>query len=171
MSVTDSLVTLNQAEIEHSKNLITQSKLNSRLEPIELALSQLNNKETSPYFVHSSLSDDPTLEEHVFIESIGELINPTAPMFKVKRATTLNKNIVGVLTNINPVKFATHGEVLIKVISGTYQLGDILIPTIDGYGKKATSGEIYDSLFMMIPRAKITALLTNIPNAVSAILL
>ena len=90
---------------------------------------------------------------------------------KVKRAMSLNKNIVGVLTSVNPVKFATHGDVLVKVISDTYQLGDILIPTIDGYGKKATSGEIYDSLFMMIPRAKITALHTNIPNTVSAILL
>ena len=102
----------------------------------------------------------------------GDPLNPYENCIcKVKRAHSLNKNIVGVLTSVNPVKFATHGDVLIKVISDTYQLGDILIPTIDGYGKKATSGEIYDSLFMMIPRAKITALITNIPNTVSAILL
>ena len=102
----------------------------------------------------------------------GDPLNPYENCIcKVKRANSLNKNIVGVLTSVNPVKFATHGDVLIKVISDTYNLGDILIPTIDGYGKKATSGEIYDSLFMMIPRAKITALITNIPNTVSAILL
>ena len=160
---------------------------------------------------HSTSSQDPTLEEGVFVETIGEIhyepdfvssyereltpatydddgnilieatyetVTETTPknpyencICKVKRANSLNKNIVGVLTSVNPVKFATHGDVLIKVISDTYQLGDILIPTIDGYGKKSTSGEIYDSLFMMIPRAKITALITNIPNTVSAILL
>ena len=159
---------------------------------------------------HSTSSQDPTLEEGVFVETTGEIhyepdfvssyereltpptyddgnilteatyetVTETTPknpyencICKVKRAHSLNKNIVGVLTSTNPVKFATHGDVLIKVISDTYNLGDILIPTIDGYGKKATSGEIYDSLFMMIPRAKITALITNIPNTVSAILL
>ena len=115
---------------------------------------------------------------NIFVPAVFETITKTIPknpyencICKVKRAMSLNKNIVGVLTSVNPVKFATHGDVLIKVISDTYQLGDILIPTIDGYGKKATSGEIYDSLFMMIPRAKITALLTNVPNTVSAILL
>ena len=133
---------------------------------------------------HTTQSPDPTLEEGIFVETIGEIfyeddfvrtyvrstddcrenengetITETIPknpyencICKIKRALSLNKNIVGVLTSVNPVKFATHGDVLIKVISDTYNLGDILIPTIDGYGKKATSGEIYDSQFMMIPQ-------------------
>ena len=144
---------------------------------------------------HLTQSTDATLEEGVFVETTGEnyyepdfvrtykdengeSVTETIPknpyencICKVKRASSLNKNIVGVLTSVNPVKLATHGDVLIKVISDTYNLGDILIPTVDGYGKKATSGEIYDSLFMMIPRAKITALITDVPNTVSAILL
>ena len=107
-------------------------------------------------------------------ETITEIV-PKNPyencICKIKRANSINKNIVGVLTSVNPVKFATHGDVLIKVISDTYSLGDVLIPTIDGYAKKATSGEMYDALFMMIPRAKITSLVTDIPNTVAAILL
>ena len=175
MIQSENLLTLKQSqdlyEIEHSDSIITQTKLNNRLEPIQKQITTLSDMINPSYFSHTTISEDPTLEEHIFIETTGDLLNLQAPMFKVKRAQTLNKNIVGVLTAVNPPKFATHGEVLIKVISGTYNLGDILIPTVDGYGKKATSGEIYDSLFMMIPRAKITALITNIPNTVSAILL
>ena len=136
---------------------------------------------------HLTQSTDPTLEGGVFVETTGgkyyqpDFIDKNGVAIpknlyencicKVKRANSLNKNIVGVLTSVNPLKFATHGDVLIKFISDTYQLGDVLIPTIDGYGKKATGGEIHDSLYMMIPRAKITGLLTNIHNTVSAILL
>ena len=111
---------------------------------------------------HTTESDYPdNLEAGIFVETTGEIykeadfissyqneegetITETIPknpyencICKIKRANSLNKNIVGVLTSTNPVKFATHGDVLIKVISDTYTLGDILIPTIDGYGKKA----------------------------------
>ena len=160
---------------------------------IEGTLTQNGGSNT---ITHTTESDYPdNLEPGIFVETTGEIykesdfirtyenengetITETIPKnpyencsCKIKRAQTLNKNIVGVLTSVNPTKFATHGDTLIKVINDTYNLGDVLIPTVDGYGKKATAGEIYDSLFMMIPRAKITALITDIPNTVSAILL
>ncbi len=117
--------------------------------------------------------DNEIVTEGVY-ETISEII-PKNPyencICKIRRANTLNKNIVGVLTSINPIKFATHGDVLIKVVMDTYTVGDIIIPTTDGYGKKASGGEIYDAMFMMIPRAKITSLQTKISNTVSAILL
>ena len=124
----------------------------------------------------NKLTDDIYgVEEYEEITSVpvqGDEKNPYEDCIcKVKRSNALNKNIVGVLTSINPVKFATHGDVLIKVVMDTYNLGDVIIPTINGYGKKASNGEIYDSMVMMIPRAKITSLLTKVPNTVSAILL
>ena len=59
------------------------------------------------------------------------------------------------------LKFATNGDVLIKCVSATYTIGDILIPTIGGYAKKANNMEIIDAMTHMIPRLKVTSVETE----------
>ena len=68
-------------------------------------------------------------------------IKPTDCICNIKQATKLNKNIIGVTVSTDPIKFATHGDVLIKVVNDTYNVGDILVPGQGGYGKKPTSDE------------------------------
>jgi len=82
----------------------------------------------------------------------------------VKKSTEYNNNIIGVCTEIIDnefLKFATHGDVLIKCVSDTYKLGDILIPTTGGYSKKANNMEIIDAMTHMIPRLKVTSVETE----------
>ena len=91
---------------------------------------------------------------------------------KVKQSETRNKNIVGVVTYIgsdNKCRFATHGDVLVKVIPATYSIGDVLVPYTGGLVKKGTSEEIMDCLVNGIPKLKITSLETKIPNTVAAL--
>jgi len=71
----------------------------------------------------------------------------------VKMTTEYNNNIIGVCTEIIDnefLKYATHGDVLIKVVSATYTIGDIFIPTTGGYAKKANNMEIIDAMTHMI---------------------
>jgi len=82
----------------------------------------------------------------------------------VKLSTEYNNNIIGVCTEIineEFLKFATHGDVLIKCVSATYTIGDILIPTTGGYAKKANNMEIIDAMTHMIPRLKVTSVETE----------
>ena len=144
-----------------SKNIVTTKQLTDSINEIK-------------HF--SAYSDCKTLEDGIFCESVGEMREaPTAlPMngitLKITRAQVYNKNIIGVITSVNPLKFTASGIIKIKVINGSYNIGDLLIATIDGYGKKATPGEIYDSIFSKIPIAKIIAL-DNVTHTVNAILL
>ena len=121
-----------------------------------------------------------------FVESTGSIYRDTtlkqSPYENcvsiVRQATTPNKNIIGVCTEIlndeiidnygnliKPAgkycKFASHGDCLIKCISATYTLGYILIPTVKGYAKKGLQNEIVDAMINMIPRAKITSVKTE----------
>ena len=135
-----------------SKNIVTTKQLTDSINEIK-------------HF--SAYSDCKTLEDGIFCESVGEMNGIT---LKITRAQVYNKNIIGVITSVNPLKFTASGIIKIKVINGSYNIGDLLIATIDGYGKKATPGEIYDSIFSKIPIAKIIAL-DNVTHTVSAILL
>ena len=106
-----------------------------------------------------------------FCESTGEIYDgydktaSTDCICQVKTANGLNPRIVGIICAKN--EFASHGDVLVKVVPDNYELGDILVPTENGYGRKATEEE---ELFMMrkaIPRPKITSLNTGIANTVA----
>jgi len=83
----------------------------------------------------------------------------------VKQAEGFSSNIIGVCTEVIDhefCKFATHGDCLIKCVSDTYHLGDIIIPSSSGgYGKKGSSMEIIDCMTKMVPRLKITSLETD----------
>ena len=98
-------------------------------------------------------------------------IKPTDCICNIKQSTTLNKNIIGVTVSTDPIKFATHGDVLIKVVNDTYNVGDILVPGQGGYGKKPSSDEIMSCILNRIPTAKIISLDTGIDNEVACILL
>ena len=75
---------------------------------------------------------------------------------QVQQANTLNKRIVGIIVSKN--QFASHGDVLVRVVDDTYEIGDILCPNENGYGKKATAEELMFMMIHAIPRPKITAL-------------
>ena len=88
---------------------------------------------------------------------------------KIKQSESLNKNILGVITHISgdKLRFATHGDVLVKVIPGTYALGDIIIPTTGGFGKKATEQEVFACSAQGIPKLKVTSTVTKIESTVA----
>jgi len=107
-----------------------------------------------------------------FVESTGKIyrdeestLSPYEDCISiVKQATEYNNNIIGVCTEIIDeefLKYATHGDVLIKCVSDTYKLGDILIPTTGGYSKKANNMEIIDAMTHLIPRLKVTSVETE----------
>ena len=92
---------------------------------------------------------------------------------KIKKAESLNKNIIGIITHTENefVRFATHGDILIRVIPGSYSLGDIIVPTAGGLGKKATSDEIMNCITLGVPRVKITATTTKFSDCVAGMIL
>jgi len=125
------------------------------------------------------------LQPGCFVETTGQIFRDTNSKLSpyedcitvVRQATSTNNKIVGVCTeiineevtddygNINQpagkyCKYATHGDVLIKCISAVYNVGEILIPIVNGYAKKGQQGEILDAMLNMIPRAKITSVET-----------
>ena len=97
-----------------------------------------------------------------------EKIDTTDCICQVQQSNTLNPKIVGVITASN--QFASHGDVLIKIVPGTYHLGDILCPDITGKARKATETELQYMMLHAIPRAKITSLDTKIDGTVAAFL-
>ena len=84
---------------------------------------------------------------------------------QVQQSNTLNPKIVGIITDRN--QFASHGDVLVKIVPGTYHLGDILCPDITGKARKATETELQYMMLHAIPRAKITSLDTKIEGTVA----
>ena len=135
---------------------------------------QNNGSQTITHLTGSSES----LVVGTFCETDGTIydkfkdnIKPTDCICNIKQATSLNKNIIGVTVSTDPIKFATHGDVLIKVVNDTYNVGDILVPGQGGYGKKPSSDEIMSCILNRIPTAKIISLDTGIDNEVACILL
>ncbi len=98
-------------------------------------------------------------------EKIGE----TNCICQVVQSTVLNPKIVGIITSDK--QFASHGDVLVKVVPGTYQLGDILCPDITGKARVATDTEMQYMMLHAIPRPKITSLATGIPNVVACFIM
>ena len=121
-------------------------------------------------------TDDITGEFEIgtFCETNGGIytgyqkIDTTDCICQVQQSNTLNPKIVGVITASN--QFASHGDVLVKIVPGTYHLGDILCPDITGKARKATETELQYMMLHAIPRAKITSLDTKIEGTVAAFL-
>ena len=128
---------------------------------------------------HETGSSDTTLTPGTYCETDGTIYEQFKDNIKVddcicniKQATSLNNNIVGITTSTDPPKFATHGDVLIKVLpNDTYNIGDIIVPGENGYGKKGSDEEIMQCVLHRIPTAKIISLETDIPNQVACLLL
>ena len=85
-----------------------------------------------------------------------EKITNTDCICQVVQSYTLNSKIVGIITADD--EFASHGDVLVKVVPGTYHLGDILCPDITGKARVATETELQYMMLHAIPRPKITSL-------------
>jgi len=82
----------------------------------------------------------------------------------VKQAEGFSSNIIGVCTEVidhEYCKFATHGDCLIKCESATYTCGDIIVPSINGYGKKGSSTDVLNCMLSMTPRLKVTSVDTD----------
>jgi len=126
------------------------------------------------------------LQPGCFVETTGQLFrDPNSKLSPyedcitiVRQATTPNSKIIGVCTeiinneitdeygNINQpagkyCKYATHGDCLVKCDSATYTLGDILVPSLNGYAKKGNASDIMNCMCSMIPRLKVTSVETD----------
>ena len=114
-------------------------------------------------------------EPGTFCESTGKIydgydrITNTDCICAVQQASSLTKKIVGIITADN--EFASHGDVLVKVVPGEYEIGDILAPDENGYGRLATDEELMFMMMHAIPRPKITSLETGIENTVATFLI
>jgi hypothetical protein len=86
----------------------------------------------------------------------------------VQTATALNKKIVGIVCSED--EFASHGDVYVRVVPGNYEVGDILCPDENGYGRKASESELMYMMMYAIPRAKITSLDTAFEGYVACFL-
>lgn len=101
-----------------------------------------------------------------FCEATGEIfdgydkITSTDCICKVQTSNVLNKRIVGIICDNNT--FASHGDVIVKVVpDSTYEIGDILTPTANGYGMKASISDMEFMMLNAIPRAKITSIIDS----------
>jgi len=126
------------------------------------------------------------LQSGCFVETTGQLFrDPNSKLSPyencitiVRQATTPNSKIIGVCTeiinnevtdeygNINQpagkyCKYATHGDCLVKCDSATYTLGDILVPSLNGYAKKGNASDVMNCMCSMIPRLKVTSVETD----------
>jgi hypothetical protein len=128
--------------------------------------SYANNLSTT--VTHITNIEDP--EPMFFCETNGglytgyEKIGVTDCICQVKKSTELSSKIMGIMTSEE--NFASHGNVLVKVIDGVYQLGDLLVPC-EGGARVATQEEKVTIMLNGIPRVKITSLATEIPNVVA----
>ena len=110
-----------------------------------------------------------------FCEATGNIydgydnISNTDCICNVQTATTLNKKIVGIICSED--EFASHGDVYVKVndINGL-EIGDILCPDENGYGKKASETDLMYMMLHAIPRPKITSLDTAFEGYVACFL-
>ena len=98
-----------------------------------------------------------------------EKITNTDCICAVQQSTTLNKKIVGIICSDD--EFASHGDVLVRVPDGfSGEIGDILCPDDNGYGKVATEADLMFMMLHAIPRPKITSLDPGIDGYVACFL-
>ena len=116
-----------------------------------------------------------TGEVGTFCEATGNIydgydnIGNTDCICAVQQSTTLNKKIVGIICGEK--EFASHGDVLVRVPDGfSGEIGDILCPDDNGYGKVATEADLMFMMLHAIPRPKITSLDPGIDGYVACFL-
>jgi hypothetical protein len=103
-----------------------------------------------------------------FCASTGELANvygtdyvptlerATDAICKVRATNMISSSVVGIITG--PNTFASHGDVLCVVDEGSYNVGDIIVPSSTGLCRIATNDEKLLIAINGMPRVKITAI-------------
>ena len=116
----------------------------------------------------TSIWNEPTEEGQTGNYTVTQVQSSLSPYENcisiVKQASTFSNKIIGVCTEIIDnefCKFATHGDCLVKCDSATYTLGDILVPSLNGYAKKGNASDIMNCMCSMIPRLKVTSVETD----------
>ena len=116
-----------------------------------------------------------TGEIGTFCESTGDIydgyehISHTDCICAVQQSKALNKKIVGIVCSED--EFASHGDVYVRVDDASnLEVGDILCPDANGYGRKATEADLMYMMMYAIPRPKITSLDTAFEGFVACFL-
>lgn len=132
---------------------------------------------TSQTITHQTGSNDTSLMVGTFCETDGTIydkfkdnVQQTDCICNIRTASDINKYVIGIVSKLDPPTFATHGDCLIKVIDDEYSLGDIIVPTTNGFGKKATDDDIVKCVLYGIPRCKVISLETGDKNIVACML-
>jgi hypothetical protein len=166
----ESRISTTENEIESLNSLCGEVESLSNLrEEVNNLRDLVNTQPENVTITHKTEVTQPHIGR--FCETTGGIYNtnvgPTDCICKVQLATTLTRQTVGIICGDD--KFASHGDVLVYCDDGQFTVGDILVPTSTG-ARVATEEE---KLFMMlnaIPRAKITSVITGIPNTVACFL-
>jgi hypothetical protein len=109
-----------------------------------------------------------------FCEMNGEIytgyekVGVTDCICQVKKAMALNRKIVGIMTGRG--SFASHGDVLVKVVAGDYQLGDVLIPGGENGARVANDTEKLFVVMNGLPRVRISSLKSGLNGMVACFL-
>ena len=116
----------------------------------------------------TSIWNEPTEEGQTGYYTTTQTTSSLSPyencISMVKLASTFSNKIIGICTEIIDhefCKFATHGDCLVKCDSATYTIGDILVPSLNGYAKKGTASDVMNCMCSMIPRLKVTSVETD----------
>jgi hypothetical protein len=116
----------------------------------------------------------------VFCESTGEvadvygsdyeptLTNPCDAIVKVRASNSLNPAVLGIITG--PTEFANLGDVLCVVDEDTYNIGDILVPSVTGLCRKGTNDEKISVAVNGLPRVRVTAIFPDHQDFVACFL-
>jgi hypothetical protein len=160
----DNVMKLNDSIIELNKNVTIEGdlRINGNI--------SANNFDNLTITHRTDIEDFKEEQIGRFCETNGGIysgyseITQTDCICQVKKSVELNSKIVGIM--IDDKRFASHGDVLVKVIDGVYQLGDLLVPDVLG-ARVATQEEKVTIMLNGIPRVKITSLATNIDHVVA----
>jgi hypothetical protein len=121
-----------------------------------------DNVSTSMTITHETDVTDYNLGS--FCETTGliysnyEKVGITDCITGVKVSTTLSVKILGIITDNN--QFASHGDVLVKVVDGEYHLGDLLVPTENG-ARVATDDEKMFICLNGLPKVRVMSITDN----------
>ena len=183
LSQPEGVLYYNQGVFESSIHIGDITLIRQSIEPITLKINKsvsifgdltVSGEIISQYSKTITHQTNVIGEIGTFCQTNGEIydgyekIGQTDCICQVVQAKDLTTGIVGIITSED--KFASHGDVLVKVVPGKYELGDILAPTENGYGKVATEDEMLFMMLNAIPRPKITSLQTGIDGMVACFL-
>jgi hypothetical protein len=95
----------------------------------------------------------------------------TIPIDNTSAEPTKPETITETITNVIDGEFASHGDVLVRIVPGDYEIGDILTPDENGYGKLATIDDLQYMSLYGLPRVKITSFDTGIDGMVACFIM